>query len=258
MSLQNNLKLKQLYQLLPKEVVVSATWLEEHGISRQLRYKYVKSGWLDTVGHSAYIINPECFTWQGLIVGLQEFSELPYHVGGLKALELQGFAHYLPIGDENKISLYGKKNLPAWLKNLNMDFELVLYKKPYIDTILLKDLSSHIQGYNLKVSSPEQAIFELLFLVEKDGISFEFVSEIFEGLTTLRPNIINKLLVICTSKKVKRLFAFFMEHYNHPWSGFIDLKDIEFGTGKMQIVKSGTMNKKYLITIPKDYIDGSK
>ena len=77
MSLQNDLKLKQLYQLLPKEVVVSASWLEDNGISRQLRYKYIKSGWLHTIGKSAYIINPKCFTWQGLIVGLQEFAKLP-------------------------------------------------------------------------------------------------------------------------------------------------------------------------------------
>jgi len=30
MSLQNDLKLKQIYQLLPKEVVVSASWLEDN------------------------------------------------------------------------------------------------------------------------------------------------------------------------------------------------------------------------------------
>lgn len=258
MSLQNDLKLKKLYQLLPREVVVSASWLEENGISRQLRYKYIKSGWLHTIGKSAYIINPKSFTWQGLVVGLQKFAKLPYHIGGLKALELQGFAHYLPIGDENEISLYGAKNLPAWLKNLDVDCKLTLYKKPNIDSITLKDFSSNIQGYNLKISSPEQAIFELLFLVEKDGISFEFVSEIFEGLTTLRPNIVNKLLQTSESKKVKRLFAFFMEYYNHTWVNFINLEKVDFGTGKMQIVKGGTMNKKYLITIPKDFISESR
>lgn len=258
MSLQNDLKLKKLYQLLPREVVVPASWLEQNGISRQLRYKYIKSGWLHSIGNSAYIINPKSFTWQGLIVGLQEFSQLPYHIGGLKALELQGFAHYLPIGDENKISLYGKNNLPAWLKNLDVDCKVILYKKPYFNSATLKDFSSNIQGYTLKISSPEQAIFELLFLVEKDGISFEFVSEIFEGLTTLRPNIINELLQTCESKKVKRLFAFFMEHYNHTWINFINLEKVDFGTGKMQIVKGGSMNKKYFITIPKEYIRESE
>lgn len=258
MSLHNDLKLKQLYQLLPKEVVVSASWLEQNGVSRQLRYKYLQSEWLHTVGKSAYIINPQSFTWEGLLIGIQQFVKLSYHIGGLKALELQGFAHYLPIGNENKITLYGTKNLPAWLKNLNIDYKLVLQKKPYYDSIGLKSFSSNIKDYDLKVSSPERAIFELLYLVEKDGISFGFVSEIFEGLTTLRPNIINELLQECESKKVKRLFVFFMEYFNHPWNKFIEIDNIDMGTGKMQIVKGGTLNKKYLITIPKDYTSESK
>ena len=258
MSLLNNKKLKQLYQELPQNIVVSASWLEEHGISMQLRYKYLNSEWLHTLGKSAYIINPQSFTWEGLLIGIQQFVKLPYHIGGLKALELQGFAHYLPIGNENKITLYGTKNLPAWLKNLNIDYKLVLQKKPYYGSIGLKNISSNIKDYDLKVSSPERAIFELLYLVEKDGISFDFVSEIFEGLTTLRPNVINELLQECESKKVKRLFAFFMEHFNHPWKKFVNIDKINIGTGKMQIVKGGTLNKEYLITIPKDYTSESK
>jgi len=251
MSLLNNKKLKQLFQELPQNVVVPASWLEEHNISMQLRYKYLQSEWLHTLGKSAYIINPQSFTWEGLVVGIQKFANLQYHIGGLKALELQGFAHYLPIGNENKITLYGTKNLPAWLKNLNIDFKLVLHKKPYYGSIGLKSFSSNIKDYDLRVSSPERAIFELLYLIEKDGISFDFVSEIFEGLTTLRPNIINELLQECESQKVKRLFAFFMEYFNHPWKNFVNIDKVNMGTGKMQIVKGGTLNKKYFITIPK-------
>ena len=251
MSLLNNKKLKQLFQELPQNVVVPASWLEEHNISMQLRYKYLQSEWLHTLGKSAYIINPQSFTWEGLVVGIQKFANLQYHIGGLKALELQGFAHYLPIGNENKITLYGTKNLPAWLKNLNIDFKLVLHKKPYYGSIGLKSFSSDIKDYVLKISSPERAIFELLYLIEKDGISFDFVSEIFEGLTTLRPNIINELLQECESQKVKRLFAFFMEYFNHPWKNFVNIDKVNMGTGKMQIVKGGTLNKKYFITIPK-------
>jgi len=35
---------------------------------------------------------------------------------------------------------------------------------------------------------------ELLYQVKPDGLSFEFAAEIFEGLTTLRPSLLNKLL----------------------------------------------------------------
>jgi hypothetical protein len=224
----------------------------------QLRFKYVQNGWLYALGKSAYIINLNHYTWQGLVVGIQHFMKLPYHVGGLKALELQGFAHYLPIGNENTITLYGEKNFPAWLRNLEVADKIVLYKRPYFKEIGLKHIDSGIKGYDLILSSPERAIFELLYLVEKEGISFEFVVEIFEGLTTLRPNVINLLLEQCKSKKVKRLFCFFMDYYNHQWKSFVKVDNLDIGTGKMQIVKGGTLDKKYLITAPKEFIDGSK
>lgn len=258
MNLQNTNKLKHLYKQLPQEVVISASWLEATGISRQLRYEYLNSAWLHTLGKGAYIINPSNYTWQGLVVDIQHFTKLPYYVGGLKALEFQGFAHYLPIGNENTITLYGEKNFPAWLKNLEVADKIILHKKPYFKEIGLKHIDSTIKGYDLIVSSPERAIFELLYLVERDGISFAFVSEIYEGLTTLRPNIINQLLEQCDSKKVVRLFCFFMDYYNHQWKNFVKVDNLNIGTGKMQIVKGGTLDKKYLITVPKEFIDGSK
>lgn len=256
MVLQNSNKLKHLYKILPQDVVVSASWLEENGISRQLRYEYISSNWLHSLGKSAYIINPDNYSWQGLVVGIQHFMKLPYYIGGLKALELQGFAHYLPIGNKHTITLYGEKNFPAWLKNLEVADKIVLYKKPYLKELALKPMDSGVKGYNLIVSSPERAIFELLYLVEKNGISFEFIAEIFEGLTTLRPNVINQLLEQCNSKKIKRLFLFFMDYYNHPWKSFVKRENIEIGTGKMQIVKGGTLDKKHLITVPKVFVNG--
>ena len=258
MSLLNKEKMKQLYQILPSDVVVSASWLESKNISMQLRFKYVQNGWLHTLGKSTYIINPNNYTWQGLVVGIQHFMKLQYYVGGLKALELQGFSHYLPIGNENTITLYGEKNFPAWLKNIEISEVIVLHKKPNFKNLGLKNIESTIKGYDLIVSSPERAIFELLYLVEKDGLSFEFVSEIFEGLTTLRPNVINELIERCDSKKVIRMFCFFMDYYNHQWKNFVNLDNIEIGTGKMQIVKAGSLDKKYLITVPKEFINGSK
>lgn len=244
--------------MLPPEVVISASWLEVNGISRQLRYEYIGSTWLNALGKSAYIINSAKYTWQGLVVGIQHFMKIPYHVGGLKALELQGFAHYLPIGNENTITLYGKNNFSAWLKNIEVEDKIVLHKKPYLKELGLKNIASCIKGYDLIVSSPERAIFELLYLVEKDGISFEFASEIYEGLTTLRPNVINQLLEQCNSKKVKRLFLFLMDFYNHQWKNFVKAENLDIGTGKIQIVKNGVLDKKYLITIPRKFIDGSK
>ena len=259
MSLSNSEKLKKLYKILPPNVVVSSSWLQKQDISMQLRYKYVKNGWLHTLGKSAYIINPKNYSWQSLVVGIQHFMKLPYHIGGLKALELQGFAHYLPLGNkEDTITLYGTKEFPAFLKNLKVNHKITLQKKPYFNDLGIKEINSNIDGYSIKVSAPERAIFELIYLVEKEGMSFEFISEIFEGLTNLRPNIINELLKSCNNRKVKRVFCFFMDFYNHPWRDFVDSKSIDFGKGLIQIVKGGTVDKKYLITIPKEFSNVSK
>ena len=54
MSIVKEKKLKQLYQLLPEDVVAPSHWLTTHGYSSQLLYKYVESEWLVRVSRGAY------------------------------------------------------------------------------------------------------------------------------------------------------------------------------------------------------------
>jgi hypothetical protein len=84
-------------------------------------------------------------------------------------------------------------------------------------------------------------------------MSFEFVSEIFESLTTLKPTLLNQLLAECKSIKVKRVFLYLANHYNFAWVSHIDTKKLNLGVGKMQIVKNGKYDKTYKITVPKDF-----
>ena len=79
-----------------------------------------------------------------------------------------------------------------------------------------------------------------------------FVAEVFEGLTTLSPRVLNELLLNCNSRKIKRLFLFFANYYNFPWAKHIS-KELELGAGKLQIVKDGNYNKTYMITVPKEF-----
>ena len=251
MSLEKEIKLKQLYQLLPEGVVAPSAWLKANGYSSQLVYKYVKNGWLLKLGRRAYIRPASILKWEGAVLGLQKLGELPFHVGGLSALNQSGYAHYLPMGGEKTITLYSKKNPPAWIKDIE-SLSFSFYKKPLFEDLGLKQQSTSIRDWQITVSAPERAILELLYQIDDQGITFQFVAEIFESLTTLSPRLLNELLQNCSSRKVKRLFLFFASYYNFSWAKHIS-KELDLGAGKLQIVKDGNYNKTYMITIPKEF-----
>ena len=251
MGLQKYDKLKLLYRSLPEKVAVPSSWLRVEGYSTQLVSKYIKQGVLQQLGRGVYAKSEASPVWEGIVVGVQHFANLSVYVGGLSALNLQGFAHYLPLSQQQRITLYSEKNPPAWLKNISLSFQFAFYKKPWFGDLGLKTYPSGIRDYDIQISSPERAILELLYLVERDGVTFEFAAEIFENLTSLRPALLNTLLQACESVKVKRLFLYFSEYYNHRWSKYIEKDTIEIGSGKMQIVKNGMLDKTYLITVPR-------
>ena len=121
MSLHNRNKLNKLLGLLPEGVVVPSQWLANQGYSRQLVRKYVQSKWLQSLGRGVYAQAQTVLTWQGLVLGIQHFSHSSFHVGGVSALNLQGYAHYLPLGKDGKgsseiIHLWGQGKVPAWVK----------------------------------------------------------------------------------------------------------------------------------------------
>ncbi|HIP59730.1 MAG TPA: hypothetical protein EYH01_04785, partial [Campylobacterales bacterium] len=122
-----------------------------------------------------------------MILGLQHLSGLPFYIGGLTALNLQGFAHYIPVGGGKKIAIYGKSNPPGWIKNIKFSQEFIFSKKPSFDTLGIKKHATKIRDWQINISTPERVILELLYQVEKEGTSFQFVAEIFEGFTILSP-----------------------------------------------------------------------
>ncbi|WP_246668279.1 type IV toxin-antitoxin system AbiEi family antitoxin domain-containing protein [Bradyrhizobium elkanii] len=60
-----------------------------------------------------------------------------------------------------------------------------------------------------------------------------------EPVRTLSPKRVQAVLEACRSVKVKRLFLWFAERHAHPWFGRLDLKRIDLGRGKRQIVVGG-------------------
>lgn len=253
MNSQNDIKILQLYQMLPEGVIAPASWLAKQGYSMQLLYQYTKSGWLKKTSRGSYIRGDVQPSWQGAVLGLQKLGHEPFHIGGETSLNLQGYAHYLPLNDSKTLYLYGTQKLPAWFKNIELEQTFIVMKKPYFEKIGLKSIPSTIKDWEMVVSSPERAILELLYQVKPDGLSFEFTAEIFEGLTTLRPSLVNELLVMCENIRVKRLFLFLTNYFNHPWAKHIKKDNLELGVGRMQVVKNGVFDNEFLITVPKQY-----
>lgn len=259
MSIQNKEKLNRLQLLLPEGAIVPSKWLQNKDYSRQLLHKYVKNGWLKSVGTGAYSRQTTEVTWQGLIASLQHVNSETLHAGDETALNLQGYAHYLRLKGEKQVFVFADSDIPAWARNVfPNDYLKFIHKKPFIDTksgLGLTKIPSPIKNWPLTISIPERAIMEVMLRVIQNDISFTFAAELMESLTTLRPKMVNKLLLNCKHIGVKRLFMFLAEYYNHPWIKQIKNKSLNFGEGKRMIVKGGKLDKKYLITVPEKFYD---
>jgi len=70
-----------------------------------------------------------------------------------------------------------------------------------------------------------------------------------EGLTSLKPGEVQKLLEAGTSVKVKRLFLYFSEAANHSWFKYLNNDKINLGTGKRSFMKNGIYKEKYRVTL---------
>jgi len=107
------------------------------------------------------------------------------------------------------------------------------------------------KDFSVTISAPERAAMEMLHLVPKD-IGFDEAQLIMENLVTLRPDIVQGLLEICHSVKVKRLFLYMAERQEHTWLSKLDLSKIDLGKGKRMIILHGRYDAKYQITVPAD------
>ena len=247
-------KINKLITTWEKGVVKLSSSLEAKGYKKDLLKKYIKSGWLESLGYGAYKLANDYVEWYGGIFALQTQKESNIHPGGKTALILKGYSHYIS-SSLNKVDLFGNKAdlLPKWFKDNNWEIQINYIRTKMFDysnadyytTILHKD-------FELLISSPELASMEMLYLIPS-AQTFDEAAKIMEGLTTLRPQFVQNLLEECSSIKVKRLFLFMAEKYDHAWFYELNFDRINLGSGKRVIVKEGTLDKKYNITIPRDY-----
>jgi hypothetical protein len=252
-------KINQLLKAWSAGTVAVTPWLEKHGIYQQLVHEYEKTSWLCQVGQGAYAKAGDNVEWTGGLYAIQEQLKLPIHVGGKTALQMQGYAHFLPMGKDKVVSLFGLPDikLPAWFKQYRWSIKVRytttnLFAGEADQGLTKKDMGS----YRIKVSAPERAMMEVLYGVPLVD-SYEEARLLMEGLTTLRPRMVQGLLEKCTSVKVKRLFMLLAENCKHAWVRKVDLSKVDFGKGKRALVKGGRFDSKYKITVPNTGTSGA-
>ena len=108
-----------------------------------------------------------------------------------------------------------------------------------------------INQHELLVSSPERAMLECLNLPDASSSLLD-IYYVMEGLTTLRPKLVQTLLEACTSQKVKRLFLYMAEKAGHSWYKALKQENINLGTSRFMITPTGKYINKYNMTISKE------
>jgi hypothetical protein len=277
---RNDHLLNRLNHELPEGLLAHSAWFRKKGYSRQLLNHYVSAGWLEQPARGLFRRPRGTLSWQQVVISLQTLLlDDPFIVGGRTALELQGYAHFLPR-TTTEVHLYGPRPLPAWLDRLPLEVRFVhhnsrrLFKNDPITygiSSLTMNVLTHASASNdplrqgltfqpwgpwdwhLTLSTPERAILELLDALPARE-SFAQVDALMEGLSTLSPRRLQTLLVDCRSVKVKRLFFFFADRHRHAWLKALDKTAIDLGTGNRMLVKGGRLDRTYQITVPEDLV----
>ena len=253
MSSETGSKINKLLKIWPSGTVAVLPWLGKQGVYQQLVHEYEKTSWLRRIGRGAYAKADDKVEWTGGLYAMQEQMGLPVHAGGKTALQMQGYAHFLPPGKGATVFLFGLPDvkLPTWFKQYRWDVRV-----RYTTTNLFASMENRgltkkeIGFYAVSVSAPERAIMEVLYGVPKEE-SYEEAMLLMEGLTMLRPVLVQTLLEHCASVKVKRLFMVLAESCRHSWVKKLDLSKVDFGKGKRMLVKGGQFDPRYNICVPK-------
>ena len=235
----------------PQGTVGTLDWLKSQGVSRKLADWHVRSGRLDRLGPRAFVRGGDEPDWTGGVYALQEQLGLTVHVGGLAAIELQGRAHFIPLGRKRILLVSdAQERLPSWFVKHDWGTTVIHRCMSLFDSPPEQSLTTKSFGrYAVTLSSTERAIMELMHQAN-ENFEIEHALEVMSGLIMLRPSVVQPLLECCKSVKVKRLFLWGAEARELPWLPSVDVSRVELGKGKRSIYKGGRLDKKYGITVP--------
>lgn len=245
-------KIQQILGVAPRGSVLFGSWLSSRGLDARGQYSYMKSGWLDRMSKGVYKIHGTTPTLMATISSYNSQLGKSCIVGAYTALELRGYSHYLPMGKPIAYLFTDKTNkLPSWLLKGEWDMDIRYMTTSFLGDELFGGEILTVNQSDLLVSSPERAILECLNLPDAASSLLD-IYYIMEGMTTLRPKLVQTLLEACTSQKVKRLFLYMSEKAGHSWFKAIELDNINLGTSRFMITPTGKYIKKYNMTVSKE------
>lgn len=91
MVIEKYSKLQRLLQIFPEGVIAPTPWFLSQGYSAPLLHSYVKNGWL-IQPHRGIYSRSKTISNEGFALGLQHFCNFEVVIGGISALNLQGYA----------------------------------------------------------------------------------------------------------------------------------------------------------------------
>ena len=248
-------KINLLLQQVPKNSLLISSWMTKQNMSTKEQSLCVTSGWLSRLSQGVYYRVGDVPTLYAAISSYNRQLGKKCFVGASTALDLRGFSHFVAMGKPTAyLFTQTSQRLPFWLLNNSWDMEVRYFTTKIFGSDFIGIEEMEVNGVELLVSSPERAFMECLHLVPA-YYSIMDTYYVMEMLTTLRPKLIQQLLEVCTSVKVKRLFLYMAEKSKHQWFHAINLSKVDLGEGKRSIVKDGVYNNKYGITISKELDD---
>jgi len=249
MSLEYKNKINQLLLLGVPNGLYFSEWLKRNGYSDQLLKKYRESGWLASLSKGVMYRTGNSLSAYAALASFDMQFDKQFRVAAHSALELLGFNHYVPMGKPLLMVAYSRQRVPDWMRSDAFDRTLKLFStntfaEPQVATMKVGD-------WVLLVSTPEQAFLECLLLATKQ-YAYMDLYYIMEQLTTLRSDVLQKLLETTQNIKVKRMFLYMAEKAGHYWFDMLDISKVDLGTSKLQLVENGIYIAKYKITVPKE------
>jgi len=244
---------KDLARSLPEGLLVSRDWLYTHGFTRPNVDSYLRSGKLQAVTRGVYRRPGPPLKWEHVVYSLRVLG-YSVHVGGRSALEMQGFAHYLNMAAWKTVDLFGVRHLPTQFLEMGDSIDLVVHGTSLFASLPDQALTTKPFGHwdwQIDYATPELALLEYLSEIE-DESGFMVADKFFESATSLRPDLVTKLLEACMQVKAKRLFMWFATRHQQPWLKLVSLDGVDLGRGKRMIVRGGALDNQFQITVPKE------
>lgn len=240
--------------MVPSGGVFISSWMTRNGISGSLQRHYKDSGWLQSIGTGVMIRTGESPTIYNAISCINEQSGKHFHMGAMTALELAGYSHYIPMGRAVAVVCCPKGEwLPGWVSTYDWGVDVRTFTSGAF--AMDEGLSAITMGnFKVTVSSPERAFMECLYMAPRH-YNLTDLYYVMEQLTTLRPAVVQTLLELCPSIKVKRLFLYMARKAGHAWMEDVDTSIIDLGSGKRVIAAGGIYDPKYQIVLPAELVN---